>query len=128
MYGRQRLGDDDGAVRLLVVLEDGDERPPDREAGAVQRVQEPRLRPGLRAVAQARAAGLEVLAVRARRDLAVRLLPRQPDLDVVGLGGGEAHVAGRQHDHAVRQAEPLQHLLGVARPCPRARPSTTRRS
>ena len=25
------------------------------------------------------------------------LLPRQPDLDVVGLARGEAHVAGAQH-------------------------------
>ena len=53
--------------------------------------------------------------VAARRDLAVGALAGQPDLDVVGLGRGEAHVARAEQHRAVRQAEPLQDLLGVAR-------------
>ena len=40
-------------------------------------------------------------------------LPRQPDLDVVGLLRGKAHVAGAQGHHAVVQAEPAQHFLGA---------------
>ena len=39
--------------------------------------------------------------------------PGQPDLEVVGLRGGEAEVAGRERHDAVGQLEPLQHLLGV---------------
>ena len=38
----------------------------------------------------------------------------QPDFEVVGLGGGEAHVAGAQRHDAVRQFQPLQDRLGVA--------------
>ena len=36
--GDERVGDDDRAVGLLVVLQDRDQRAPDREAGAVERV------------------------------------------------------------------------------------------
>ena len=36
--GHQRVGDGDGAVGLLVVLQDGDQRAADGEAGAVERV------------------------------------------------------------------------------------------
>ena len=46
--GAQRLGHDDGAVGLLVVLEDGNQRAADGEARAVQRVRRARL---LRALA-----------------------------------------------------------------------------
>src|SRR6185503_11722673 len=38
-----------------------------------------------------------------------------PDFDVVGLGRSEAHVAGREYYRSVRQAEPLQDILGVGR-------------
>jgi hypothetical protein len=51
--------------------------------------------------------------VRAGADLAVGVLRRQPDLEVIGLGRAEAHVAAAQQ-HAVGQAELLQHRLGVA--------------
>src|SRR3546814_9042590 len=64
--------------------------------------------------ARLHAAGLEVAAVRAARDLAVGALPRQPDLNVVGLAGREAHVAGRQHHAAIWQLEALPHRLGAA--------------
>ena len=43
------------------------------------------FRLALGAVADLRAPRLEVLEVRARRDLAVRVLAGQPDLEVVGL-------------------------------------------
>ena len=68
----------------------------------------------LRAIAGVHAPRLEIGADRARRDLAIGPLPRQPDLDVVGLGRGEAHVAGAQRHDAIGQIEPLQHLLGAA--------------
>src|SRR6185436_17780244 len=105
------------AVRLLAVLEHGDERAADGEARAVERVQQRRLAASIwtmRAVAQVGAARLEVLAVAARGDLAIRVLPRQPHLDVVGLRRGEAEVAGRERHHAVGQPEHLQHAFGVA--------------
>jgi hypothetical protein len=38
-----------------------------------------------------------------------RARSRQPGLDVVGLGGGEAHVAGAERDDPKRNVETLQH-------------------
>ena len=60
-----------------------------------------------------RAPRLERLGVAAGRDLAVRLLARQPHLDVVGLRRREPHVAGAQQHRPIRQLEALQDFLGV---------------
>src|SRR3546814_17060969 len=68
--------------------------------------------------ARLHAAGLAVAAVRAARDLAVGALPRQPDLNVVGLSGREAHVDGRQHHAEIWEAERLQHSPGTGRDAP----------
>ena len=58
--GAERLRDPDAAVLLLVLLEDRDQRAPDRQPGAVERVHEPGLGLGLRAVADLGAPRLEV--------------------------------------------------------------------
>ena len=82
-----------GPVLVLVILENGNERAADGEAGAVQRVQ----RLGLALFvpeARVHAARLERLEIGAGGNFAVGALARQPDLDVVGLGSGETHVAG----------------------------------
>src|SRR3546814_7325530 len=42
---------------------------------------------------------------RTARNLAIAVLPRQPDLKVVGLARGKAHVAAAQQHLAVRQFE-----------------------
>ena len=71
---------------------------------------------GLRvAPAGLHAAGLEVLEVAARGNLAVLLLAGQPDLQIIGLGRGETHVPGAQGHDPVRQLQTLQHLFRVAR-------------
>ena len=64
-------------------------------------------------VARIHAAGLEIAADRAGADLAIGALPGQPDLDVIGLLRGEAHVAGREHDGAEGKLESFQHVLGA---------------
>ncbi|MCW0417619.1 hypothetical protein NB689_003373 [Xanthomonas sacchari] len=66
------------------------------------------------APARLHAPRLEVAAVGAGGDLAIGLLRRQPDFQVVGLAGREAHVAGAQQHLAVRQAKRLQHHFGAA--------------
>jgi len=77
--------------------------------------QEARLGPGLRPVAQAGPPRLEVGTVRAGGDLAVGLLAGEPDLDVVGLRRREAHVARREDDDAVREAEAfVLNIIGIA--------------
>src|SRR5689334_2637981 len=76
----ERLGDDDRSVGLLVVLEYRDQGPPHGQARSVQGVHVLRLSLRLLPVADVRATGLEVLAVGAGGDLAVRPLSGQPDL------------------------------------------------
>ena len=94
--GTERRWDRDGAVPFLVVLQDRDQRTPDGEARSIQRVDVFHLAGSLRTELDVGAARLERHRVAAGRDLAVGLLARQPDLDVVGLRGGESHVAGAQ--------------------------------
>src|SRR5947209_1308518 len=65
---------------------------------------EPYIRP-------ARLIGLEI---RARRNLAVQLLSRQPDLDIVRLRRRRSHVARAERHGAVMQTESLQNLFRVA--------------
>ena len=60
------------------------------------------------------ATGLEVAAIGAGADLLVGVVARQPNLDVVGLTGREAQVAGAQANHAIRQAQLLQQVLGLS--------------
>ena len=60
-------------------------------------------------------ARLKILEIAAGGDLPVGILPRQPDLHVIGLGGGETEVAGAQAHDPVRDPELLEHLLGIRR-------------
>src|SRR3990170_236530 len=111
--GAQRPGDQDGAVRLLEVLEDGDDRAPHRQPGAVQSVRQAGLpRRGV-AEADLRAPRLEVGEVAAGGDLPVPDLRRQPHFEIVRLGGGETQVRGAQRHDPVGQAKPFQDVLRV---------------
>src|SRR5207302_9200204 len=83
--GLQRLGDRDGAVVALKVLEDRDHRAADRQAGAVQRMHRPRPLALCGPVARLHALRLERAAIRAAGDLAIGTLARQPNFQVVGL-------------------------------------------
>src|SRR5690606_1063697 len=101
------------AVGLLKILEDRDQSAAHGEARAVQGVHEAGLPLVLGAKTRAHAPRLEVAAVGAAGDLAIAPLPRQPDLDVVGLARGEAGVAAGEHHDPVRQLQPAQDLLGA---------------
>ena len=57
---------------------------------------------------------LEIATVGAGGNFAISGLRGQPDFQVIGLRGAEAHVAGAQQHLAVRQAEFLQHRFGAA--------------
>src|SRR3546814_6935654 len=63
--------DVDAAVGLLIIFEDCDERAPDREARAVERVDELVALRALAAEARVHAPCLEIAAVRAARNLAI---------------------------------------------------------
>src|SRR5437588_12285003 len=73
--GLQRLGDRDGAVVALKVLEDRDHRAADRQAGAVQRMHRPDPFPFRRTVTGLHTLRLERAASRAAGNLAIGGLP-----------------------------------------------------
>ena len=61
-----------------------------------------------------RAARLEIGTGAAAGDLAVSAGARQPHLQVVGAGGGEAQIAAAEFYAAIGQFQGLQHPLGIA--------------
>src|SRR5947207_11088456 len=91
--GLQRLGDRDGAVMALKVLDDRDHRAADRQPGTVERVHGLGSLPSAGAIARLHALGLEGAAIRAAGNLAIGVLRRQPNLEVVGLLRRETHIA-----------------------------------
>src|SRR5262249_1430004 len=101
------FGDRDRAVLLLISLRHGDQRAADRDARAVERVHVANLAV-LAAIARVHAARLELAADRAARDFPIGPLPRQPDLDVVGLLRGKAGAGGPHHLPGVMRVEPAQ--------------------
>src|SRR5262249_26690836 len=109
--GTQRRRHLNGAVAALVILHHRDQCPADRNARPVEGVHE--LRALLAGATEARvhAPSLKVAEIGARRDLAIGVLARQPDLDVVGLARGESHVARAQQHDPVRYAKALEHFL-----------------
>src|SRR5262249_9212705 len=101
--GTKRAGDRHGAVGVLIVLEYGGQSPSHGEARAIQRVAVVSFAATGWAIPDFGSARLVRLAVRARRDLAVLALPRQPHFQVVRLGGRLSHVARAELDDAVRE-------------------------
>src|SRR6202795_2460376 len=111
----QRLRNAHAAVGLLIVLQNGNPRTSYRQRAAIQRVKKFSLVLSLRTVADIRPPCPKSFEVRARRNLAKKILSREPDFNVISLGRRESHIGGTQRDHAVVQAEFLQHSLGVVR-------------
>ena len=106
----ERGGQGDAAIGTLVVLEDRDQRPADRRGRAVQRVQHLDLarRPPDPGLPTSRAV---VGVVRARGELPVPALARQPHLEVVLLGRRASQIPGRHVHDAVGNIELADDLL-----------------
>src|SRR5881396_1385706 len=103
----QRRRDGHGAVGLLVGFEQRRDRARQRNTRRVQRVHEFGLLAWPRAGANVGAPGL-IVGVRAgARDLEPLADAGRPRLEVVGLGGREAEVVGRQHRDAVGELQLL---------------------
>src|SRR5262249_36311953 len=111
----QRLRDLDRAVLALVVLQNRDERPPDRQRRAVQRMDELGFFSFRAAKPDLRAARLKVGAIRARRDFFETILSGQPHFEIVRLRGGKPEIARRQRGDAIVEPELPQRFLGVGR-------------
>src|SRR5260370_31460401 len=73
--GTQHLGYGNHAVALLIILEHGDQSASDRQARAVEGVDEARSLTFLRPKTRPHSARLEIAAIGAARDLAIGLLP-----------------------------------------------------
>ncbi len=97
----------------MVVFEDGEVRAADGETGAVEGVDELGFFGAGGLVLDVGAAGLEGLEVGAGGDFAEGVLAGDPDFEVVGFGGGEAHVAGAEEHAAVGEAEGFEYGFGV---------------
>src|ERR1700730_2958159 len=108
----QRGGYPDGAVLLLIILDDRDHGAGQREAGAIERVHELWLS-ALFPIPGIYAACLEVAEVRTGRHLKVAVVTRHVGLEVVLLPLGKPHVAGAHQEHPIGDFEQLQHRLGV---------------
>src|SRR5439155_12508195 len=91
--GPHRFGNRHRPGSLLAVLDHRDERAAHRQPRAIECVAEVGTPAALRPILEIQTPRLKRLAVGARGDLAVLPLPRQPDLEIVALGGGEPHVA-----------------------------------
>src|SRR5208337_54171 len=81
----QRLGNYHASIGLLVVLHNRNPGAAHGQPAAVQRMQEFRLVLAFRAIADVGPPRLVRLEIRARGNLAVQLLPRQPDLKIICL-------------------------------------------
>src|SRR5436189_5245002 len=103
----QRRRDGHGAVGLLVSFEQRRDRARQRNTRRVQRVHEFGLLAWPRAGANVGAPGLTVGVRAGARDLEPMTDARRPRLEVVGLGGREPEVVGRQHRDAVGELQLL---------------------
>src|SRR6266567_4770774 len=102
-------------ISLLIVFEQRQPQPSNREPRPIQRVREFRLRLFFAAKSDARPPRLKRFAVRTRRDLSIGVLAWQPDFDVIGLGGRESKVAGGQCNSSISQPKLFKHHFGVMR-------------
>ena len=90
-------------IRSLIRLDQRREQSRQRQPRTVERVAEPVF---LRVLEpQIHPARLEILEVRAARHFQIRVLPRRPHFDIVGLRRAETEIARAQLDDAVMQAE-----------------------
>src|ERR1041384_2570599 len=102
-------------VALLIVLKKRKPQSTDCHSRPVQGVNKLRLRFLFTSKPDACAASLKRLAVRTRRDLAISVLARQPDFDVIGLRRRKSKISGRKRNSAISKPELFKHGFRVAR-------------
>src|SRR6266851_8153990 len=110
----QDFRDQDQAIRLLIILHDGDPRAADSEAGTVQGVNEVALAAGFWLEADAGAAGLKRFTVGAGRNLAEFVARGEPNFDVVCFGRSKAHVSGAEQHGAIVQSQFLKYGFRIS--------------
>ena len=109
--GTQYFGYNHAAILLLKVFDNRHPGAAHRQSAAIERVHVL----GFLAVAvtDAGAAGLEGFIVGAGGDFLIGILSRQPDLNIVGLGGVCSQIAGTQHNGAEGEPQADQDVFGI---------------
>src|SRR6266851_9049206 len=110
----QDFRDQDQAIRLLIILHDGDPRAADGEPGTVQGVNEVALAAGFLLEADAGAAGLKRFTVGAGRNFAEFVARGQPNFDVVCFGRSKAHISSAEQHGAIVQSQFLKYGFRVS--------------
>lgn len=110
--GNEGFGDFDGAIGLLVLLEEGDVEAGEGGAGAIESERKAIFPIGV-FEAGAHAACLIIAEAGAGGDFEVFAVAGGPDFDVVGFGCGLADIAGAELDDAVVEAEFSEDRFGV---------------
>src|SRR6266481_4945640 len=110
----QNVREQDGAIGLLTIFDDGDPGAPDGQAGTVQRVDELALAAGFWLEANCGTARLKGFAVRTGRNFTKFVARRQPDFKVVGFRGSKAHISGGKQHGAVVQTQFLENGFRVS--------------
>ena len=72
-----------------------------------------RLLLALMAIARIHAPPLKISAIRNTGNLAIGILPGQPNLKVVGFARAKTHIARAKLHHPIWQAEAFQHFFGA---------------
>ena len=103
----------DCAVGILALLEKGYEKTGKGGAGTIQGVAEVVSPLGI-FVAKFHTARLIVTKARAARHFEIFSLAGSPDLDVIGLTGAKADVAGAEFDNLIMKAKLLESSFGMA--------------
>ena len=95
------MGNEDRAIFLLIVFQNGDDRPTHGHAGTIER-----MRIGwfasLGSKANIGSSRLKRFEVTARRDFPIGLLRRDPDFEIIRFGCTESQIAAAQADDPVR--------------------------
>src|SRR6201987_877685 len=109
----QHFRNNHAPIGLLIILHNRDPRPSHRQPAAVQSMYKFRFVFALRTEPDIRPPRLVRLEIRARRNLAIQLLTRQPDFNIVRLRRRWPHVARAQRHRSVMQPEFLQNFFGM---------------
>src|SRR5262245_62174207 len=103
---QQSFRDFHRTISLVEVLDGSHKRATARHTRAIERVYKTRLLFAIaRPVSDLGAPRLKITTVRTARNLAVTVLTCQPNLQVIGFGGGKTEITGAQRHHPVRQLE-----------------------
>ena len=111
--GDQCLRDSNAAILLLVVFQHRHQSPSHCETGAVQGMDQFCAARPFSLKAYACTPCLEITEIATGGYLPVKILPRKPHFQVIGLGSGKSEVPGTQGDHPVGEAQSYENFLRI---------------